>query len=89
MRSRIEALGRELERKEETRREARDALRDSERAISQANRALKGLEAEIGDVRAEAGDIAAQRRRLERTLKERQQAVAKMLLARHAAGGDA
>ena len=86
MRSRIEALGRELERKEDTKREARDALRDSERAISQANRALQGLEAEIREVRAEAGDIAAQRRSLERTLAERQQAVARMLLARNAAG---
>jgi murein hydrolase activator len=86
LRSRIEALTRELERKEETRREARDALRDSERAISQANRRLRELEAEMREVRAEAGALADQRRRLERTLAERREAVSRMLVARHAAG---
>src|SRR5439155_12037486 len=40
LRSRIEALDRGLHEKEETGKEARDALRASERAISEANRTL-------------------------------------------------
>lgn len=86
LRSRIEALTGDLERKEDTRREARDALRDSERAISAANRALAALEAERREVRAEAAAIAEKRRRLERSLAERRGAIARMLVARHAAG---
>ena len=86
LRSRIEALTRELQRKEETQREARDALRDSERAISAANRALVALEAQSREVRAEAGAIAERRRALERTLAERRDAVARMLVARYAGG---
>jgi len=45
LRGRIEALNRDLEKKEGSQREARDALRDSERAISNANRALARLAA--------------------------------------------
>ena len=86
LRSRIEALTGDLERKEETRKEARDALRDSERAISAANRALVALDAESREVRAEATAIAEKRRRLERSLAERRGAIARMLVARHAAG---
>jgi septal ring factor EnvC (AmiA/AmiB activator) len=86
LRNRIEALTRDLERKEETRREARDALRDSERAISAANRALAAVEARMRQVRAEAAAIQARRGQLERSLAARQQAVARMLVAQHAGG---
>ena len=86
LRGRIAALSRELERKDETRREARDALRDSERAISAANRALAGIEARMRQVRAEAAAIETRRRQIERLLGERQQAVARMLVAQHAGG---
>lgn len=86
LRSRIETLTRELERKEETRREARDALRDSEKAISAANRTLVALEAQTREVRAEAAAIAEKRRRLERTQAERREAIARVLVARYAGG---
>jgi len=46
LRAKIGALTEELQQKEETRREARDALRASERAISEANRSLSVLAAE-------------------------------------------
>ena len=84
LRSRIEALKDVLERKEETRREARDALRDSERSISQTNRALAQLEAERREVTAEAAALAERRRQLERSLAQRQAAIGRMLAARQA-----
>jgi septal ring factor EnvC (AmiA/AmiB activator) len=64
----------------------RDALRDSERAISAANRALTDLQAESRRVRAEASAIEERRRLLERSLAERQKAIGRMLVARHAGG---
>jgi len=71
LRSRIDSLQQELEGKESEKREARDALRDSERAISNANRTLAALEAEGQRLRAEATQLAERRRALERTLAER------------------
>src|SRR6185436_7147338 len=84
LRSRIEALSRELEKKEEVRQEARDGLRESERAISAANRALGELRAEGDKVRLEAAAIAVRRAVLERSLAEREQAVGRMLAAQQA-----
>ncbi len=86
LRSRIEGLTRDLERKEDTRREARDALRDSERAISNTNRTLALLETERRELGAEAGAIAQRRRLLERSLGEREVAIGRMLAARQAGG---
>ena len=67
-------------------REARDALRDSERAISQANRALAGLEAEGRRLRAERERLAERRRALEAQMAARKAAIARMLAARQHAG---
>jgi septal ring factor EnvC (AmiA/AmiB activator) len=86
LRNRIDALTQELERKEETRREARDALRDSERAISAANRSLRELQVEGQKVSGEAAAIAARRRQAERVLAQRQEAVGRMLVTRQANG---
>jgi septal ring factor EnvC (AmiA/AmiB activator) len=86
LRGRIEALNREIDKKEETKREARDALRDSERAISNANRTLAKLAAEARQVRAEAGRVAERRRALEAQVAQREAAIARMLVARAAAG---
>ena len=47
LRSRIEQLRGEIVGAEETRAEARDQLRESERAISEANRSLRDLTAKI------------------------------------------
>ena len=86
LRGRIEALTREVEKREETKREARDALRDSERAISNANRTLTRRAAEARQVRAEARRVAERRRVLEVQIAEREAAIARMLVARAAAG---
>lgn len=74
----------EIERKEGSRREARDALRDSERAISDANRALARLAAEARRVRAEAGRIAEQRASLAGQISKREVAIERMLMASRA-----
>lgn len=86
LRARIEALTRELEEKEEDRKEARDALRASERAISEANRSLAALEAEGRALRAEATRLAAERRELQASLGSRERAIERMVVARYAAG---
>jgi septal ring factor EnvC (AmiA/AmiB activator) len=72
------------------RREARDALRDSERAISQANRALAELEAESRRLRAARAKLADRKRALEAQVAARRVGIARMLAARqHAAAPDA
>jgi septal ring factor EnvC (AmiA/AmiB activator) len=86
LRARIEALRTGLGEKEADRREARDALRDSERAISQANRALRGLEAEGRAAQAELARLAARSRALAERLARQQAALGRLLAARHAAG---
>jgi murein hydrolase activator len=75
-----------LEKKEEVRKEARDALRDSERAISTANRALQDLQAESQKVSGEAAAIAARRKLAERRLAQREQEAGRMLAALQAGG---
>lgn len=85
MRSRIDQLSKELQEQENTRREARDALRTSERAISEANRTLAQLQAEQKELRAESGRIAERRRALEGAAAERQSSIVRMLAARQAA----
>ena len=86
LRSRIGLLSKEVQKSEAARKEARDALRDSERAISEANRTLAALQAEGVQLRREAGRIAERRRAVQRSLAERQGAVERMLAARQAGG---
>ena len=82
LRARIEGLQRELDEKATERREARDALRESERAISEANRTLAALTVEGKQLKTESDRLAERRRTLERTLAERQGAVEAVLRAR-------
>ena len=82
LRARIEGLQRELDEKATERREARDALRESERAISEANRTLAALTVEGKQLKAQSDRLAERRRTLERTLAERQGAVEAVLRAR-------
>jgi septal ring factor EnvC (AmiA/AmiB activator) len=86
LRARLEALRAGLGGKEADRREARDALRDSERAISEANRTLRKLEAEGGAAQAELARLAALSRTLAGRLARQQAALGRLLAARHAAG---
>jgi septal ring factor EnvC (AmiA/AmiB activator) len=84
LRARIDALAGKLEAKEGTRREARDALRDSERAISQANRRLARLAGEERALRVQAGRIAERRRDTQKRLDAQRGALERMLAARAA-----
>lgn len=79
LRNRIDTLQKSLAASEETKGEAADALRESERAISETNRLLRGLaedqravNARLADLREQnqrtAGDLEAQRTRLARLL---------------------
>ena len=86
LRARIDSLRSELEGRESDRREARDALRDSERSISDANRALRAVEAEARAARAAIGDLAARRAIQERSQETGQAVLARLLAARAVAG---
>jgi septal ring factor EnvC (AmiA/AmiB activator) len=86
LRARIEALKSGLGEKEADRREARDALRDSERAISDANRALRNLEAEGRAAQAELARLAGRQKALEASIARQQAALGRVLAARYAAG---
>ncbi|HEV3011171.1 MAG TPA: peptidoglycan DD-metalloendopeptidase family protein [Burkholderiales bacterium] len=86
LRGRIEAMTAEVEKKEGSQREARDALRDSERAISHANRALARLAADARQVRAASARIAAQHGSLKGQISKREAAIERMLLAWSAGG---
>lgn len=82
LRSRIDALTRDLAGKEAERNEARDALRASESAISEANRALVALQNEARDLQAQSARLATERQALERTLRDREASIERVLLAR-------
>lgn len=86
LRTRIEALKSELEDKQASRREARDALQDSERAISDANRALAALESEGERLRKQSRQLDEQRQALERVLAGQEDALGRVLAARQAGG---
>ena len=86
LRARIESLKSELDQKEATQRESRDALRESERAISDASRELGALEAESHAAQDELKSLSDRRRVLGEGLEKQQAAIARMLSSRHAAG---
>ncbi len=86
LRTRIEALKSELDQKEATRKESRDALRESERAISDAGRELRALEAENRAAQGELKNLSARRRVLGEGLGRQQAAIGRVLAARYAAG---
>jgi murein hydrolase activator len=86
LRSRIESLKSELDQKEATRRESRDALRESERAISEAGRELLILEAESHAAHGELETLTSRRRELAAGLQKQQVALSRMLSARYSAG---
>ena len=81
LRGRIEKLNREIQRSESSQREARDALRDSERAISDVNRALARLAAEARQVRGEVARLAEQRRSLQAEMDKREAGIERILVA--------
>ena len=86
LRERIAALGAALQEKEASQREARDGLRDSESAISDINRALATLATEATALRGDGLRLEARRRALEGVIGQQQDAIGRLLAARHAAG---
>ena len=87
LRSRIESLKNDIASKEESRNEARDALRESERAISEANRELHNLSTERQNARNELARLGGEARGIESELASRQDAIGRMLTVRYF-GGD-
>ena len=88
LRSRIEALQKQLADSEETKSEAADALRESERAISEANRTLRELTAQSREINRELTEISAESQRGEAALAAQQKLLAQ-LLYQHYLGGQA
>ena len=86
LRARIEKLQEEVRRSESSKKEARDALRDSERAISNASRALARNAAEARQVRAEAARIAERRKSTAAQIAQREASLERMLVAWSASG---
>lgn len=88
LRSRIDALQKDLANAEETKGEAADALKESERAISEANRALRDLGRQSQNINRRLAALRAESRTHDATLKA-QQARLGRLLYRQYLGGEA
>ena len=81
LRGRIERLKKDIADAEETRAEARDQLKESERSISEANRALRNLGAKRESVQAEIRRIAERRKGAEAEAAGRREQLRRMLVA--------
>jgi septal ring factor EnvC (AmiA/AmiB activator) len=79
LRTRIEALQRDLARAEESRSEARDQLKSSETAVSEAQRALHSLSRDRGAIEAQLQDLGVREQKARAALAE-QEALAGRLL---------
>jgi septal ring factor EnvC (AmiA/AmiB activator) len=86
LRSRIDALKKELAAAEGVQTGAADALRASETAISEANRSLRDLAARRDQLRAELARLATESRAARGSLDERQSQLARALRARYVQG---
>jgi septal ring factor EnvC (AmiA/AmiB activator) len=86
LRARIESLRGELEGREAARREARDALRDSEREISDATRQLQAQADEARAAAEALGRLATDRRAQEQALEAQRAALGRLLAARAMSG---
>jgi septal ring factor EnvC (AmiA/AmiB activator) len=87
LKARIEALGRDLAKGEESRSSVADQLRETESAISGANRRLHELGAERSELKTQLADLDAQSQRLDRQTAAQQNQLAR-LLNRQFVGGD-
>lgn len=86
LRERIDRLKSAIAGTEETRAEARDALRESERAISEANRQLHTLAQDRQSARVELDRLNVETRRIEAELAQRQQAIGRLLVVHYEHG---
>lgn len=86
LRARIEHLRANIAGAEETRDEARDQLRESERAISQANRSLRTLSAARDAAQSRLSMLTAQSRATQSKIDAQQEALGRWLTLRYLAG---
>lgn len=86
LRSRIEAMQKELAGSEESKSEAADALRESERAISETNRKLAELAGQQRDANAALNQLQTQSRRLESEIQSQQVLLGKLLYQQYLGG---
>ncbi|HUW26146.1 MAG TPA: peptidoglycan DD-metalloendopeptidase family protein [Sulfuricella sp.] len=86
MRERITAMQRELEKTSESKSEAADALRDSERAISDSNRKLAELTAQQHTADKKLNELQEQERRLADSLAEQQVLLGRLLYQQYLGG---
>ena len=83
LRSRIEALQKQIAGAETSRNEAADALRESERAISDANRALAELEQSSRTVSQRAEALRGEAQRASGLMSEQQALLSRLLYQQH------
>lgn len=86
LKSRIDAVQKQLAEAEGSRSEATDALRESERAISDATRELARLTGQSREARARLAELKRELERTQAALRPQQAALAKLLYQQHAAG---
>jgi septal ring factor EnvC (AmiA/AmiB activator) len=86
LRSRIETLQKELEKSEENKSEAADALRESERAISKANRRLFELANERKNINAKIRQLQANASELESRIESERESLANLIHRQYLAG---
>ncbi len=86
LRGKIEALQKRLADAEESKSEAADALKASERAISDANRTLHDLGQQSGAVNQRLAELRAETRRGEETLQSQQALLARLLYQQYLGG---
>lgn len=86
LRGRIEELKQNLSGAEETRSEASDGLRASERGVSEANRRLRDISAQQRVVRADLERVGQQARTLDAAIGSQQRELGQLLALRHVSG---
>lgn len=86
LKSRIEAIQKNLDRAEDSKSEAADALEASERAISDANRAISELDQRSQAANARVADIRRETARAESALAGQREALSKMLYQQYITG---
>ena len=88
LRGRIEQTQKELESAEESKSEATDALKSSERAISQTNRELYNLSRQQQEVGGKLNELQDETARTQRDIDQQQALLSKLLYQRYLAGED-
>ncbi len=87
LRSRIEALQKELAGTEESKSEIADALRESERAVNEANRKLAALTQAQGKASDKLSQLQIQSKQIKNHIEEQQSLLSKLLYRQYLSGG--